>query len=89
MDTLFNEQKGEGEYTKKFSDHLGIKLVLKMKKNPEARKANKEIINFRNKEGLEKYKDETNKEADSIIAIAQDKTLKSGGQYVSVLELYG
>ena len=46
-----------------------------MKKIPEARKANKEIINYRNKEGWDKYKVETDKVADTIIAIAQDNNL--------------
>ena len=40
-----------------------------------SQKANKEIINFRNKEGWEKYKEQTNKVADSIVAIVQDETL--------------
>ena len=44
--TPFSISKKGKKYTKKFSDQLGIKLVLKMKKIPEARKANKEIINL-------------------------------------------
>ena len=73
--TPFSMSKRGKTNTKKFSDHLGIKLVIKMKKIPEARKANKEIINYRNKEGWKKYKVETDKVADTITAIAQDDNL--------------
>ena len=44
-----------------------VRGALKTKTKP-----NKEIINFRNKEGWVKYRDQTDKAADSIIAIAQD-----------------
>ena len=49
--TTYSMSKRGKSYNKRFSDHLGIKLSVKMKKIPEEKRANKEIINFRNKEG--------------------------------------
>ena len=46
-----------------------------MKKIPEERQANKEIINFKNKEGWKVYKIKTDKVADTITQIARDDNL--------------
>ena len=47
MDPIHNEQKGE-KVAKKFSDHLGEKMSVRMRKIPDEKRANKQIINFRN-----------------------------------------
>ena len=46
-----------------------------MNKIPDEKRANKEIINFRNKDGWELYKAATDKVADTITEIAKDKSL--------------
>ena len=46
-----------------------------MKKIPEVKRANKEIINYRNKEGWQNFKVETDKVADTITLIAKDDIL--------------
>ena len=74
MDTLHNEQKRK-RVAKRFSDHLGIKMSVKMKKVPDEWKANKEIINFRNAEGWELYKTATDEAADEIAEIANNRDL--------------
>ena len=74
MDPLLNEQKGKIPQ-KRFNDHLGIKMSVKMKKIPEEKRANKEIINFRNKDGWKLYKAESDRVADTITQIAKDKNL--------------
>ena len=60
---------------KRFSDHLGVKMSVRMRKIPDEKRANKEIINFRNSEGWELYKIATDKAADTITKIAKDKSL--------------
>ena len=60
---------------KRFSDHLGVKMSVRMRKIPEERRANKAIINFRNIEGWELYKTATDKAADTITEIANNKDL--------------
>ena len=74
--TPYSMSKRGKSYTKRFLDHLGIKLSVKMEEEKkEKRRANKEIINFRNKEGWKLYKAETDKVADTITRIAQDVNL--------------
>ena len=46
-----------------------------MKKLPEEKRTNKEIINFRNKDGWKLYKAESDRVADTITQIAKDKNL--------------
>ena len=61
--------------TKQFSDHLGIKLSVRLKKIPDEWKPNKEIINYNNSEGWEKYKIATDDAANKIAEIANDREL--------------
>ena len=46
-----------------------------MKKLPEEKRTNKEIINFRNKDGWKLYKAESDRVADAITQISKDKNL--------------
>ena len=50
-------------------------MSVRMKKIPDEKRPNKEIINFRNKDGWELYKTATDKVADTITEIAKDKSL--------------
>ena len=50
-------------------------MSVRMKKISDEKRANKEIINFRNKDGWELCKAASDKVADTIIEIAQDKSL--------------
>ena len=61
--------------TKRFSDHLGIKMSVRLKKVRDEWKANKEIINYKNAEGWEKYKIATDNAANRIAEIANDREL--------------
>ena len=54
--TPYTMSKRGKRVAKRFSDHLGIKMSVRMKKVPDEWKANKEIINFKNTEGWEIYK---------------------------------
>ena len=74
MDPLLNEQKGKIIHQK----ILGPPRTQTFSNNeeiPEDKLDNKEIINFRNKEGWKLYKAETDKVADTITQIAQDENL--------------
>ena len=73
--TPYTMSKRGKRVTKRFSDHLGIKMSVRMKKVPDEWKANKEIINFRNTEGWELYKTTTDKAADEIAEIANNRDL--------------
>ena len=73
MDTLHNEQKGETSSQKVLRP--GIKISVRMKKVPDEWKANKEKINFRNLEGWKLYKTATDKAADEIAEIANNRDL--------------
>jgi len=73
--TPYTMSKRGKRVAKRFSDHLGIKMSVKMKKVPDEWKANKEIINFKTEEGWEPYKTATNKAADKIAEIANDRDL--------------
>ena len=64
--TPYTMSKRGKRVAKRFSDHLGVKMSVRMKKIPEEKKTNKEIINFRNIEGWELYRTATNKAADEI-----------------------
>ena len=46
MDTIFNRQKKGGGDTKRYSDHLGIKMVIKMQKIPEIKKLNPHLLSW-------------------------------------------
>ena len=50
-------------------------MSVRMKKIPEERRANKEIINFRNIKGWDLYRTATDKAADKIAEIANDRDL--------------
>ena len=58
--TPYSMSKRGKRVTKQFSDHLGIKLSVRLKKIPDEWKPNKEIINHNNIEGWEKNKIATN-----------------------------
>ena len=74
MDPLRNEQKGKKGSQKVLRPPRG-ENVSKNEKIPEERRANKEIINFRNIEGWDLYRTATDKAADEIAEIANDRDL--------------
>mgnify|MGYP001298422120 FL=1 len=48
-----------GSFGKKFSDHLGIKIVIKCTKIRETKTKKREIINYKNEEGWKLYEEQT------------------------------
>ena len=54
--TPYTMSKRGKRVTKRFSDHLGIKMSVRIKKVPDEWKANKEIINYNNAECWENIK---------------------------------
>ena len=60
---------------RKFSDHLGIKIEIRIPKLPETKGVNKEIIDYKNVEGWSKYRDHTDEIANRIKIISSDENL--------------
>ena len=75
MVTLFSRIKKRGNIGQKFSDHLGIKTKIKLPTAVVTKTKKKEIINYRNEEGWEKYAEYTDKSADTISNIVNNKDL--------------
>ena len=50
-------------------------MSVRMKKMPDEKRANKEIINFRNKDRWELYKTASDRVADTITLIAKEESL--------------
>ena len=73
--TPYAMSKRTKRVAKRFSDHLGVKMSVRMKKVPDEWKANKEIINFRNTEGWELYRTAKDKAVDEIAEIANNRDL--------------
>ena len=59
-----------GQIVKKFSDHLGIKMEIKITKAEEPKQAKREIIDYKNEEGWKNYKEHSEEIADEIKKIA-------------------
>ena len=59
-----------GQIVKKFSDHLGIKMEIKITKAEETKQAKREIIDYKNEEGWKNYKEHSEEIADEIKKIA-------------------
>ena len=55
-----------GQIVKKFSDHLGIKMEIKITKADETKQAKREIIDYNNEEGWLTYKNHSDEIADVI-----------------------
>ena len=64
-----------GSFGKKFSDHLGIKTVIKCPKILEKKMKKREIINYKNEEGWKIYEEQTNEIADTIRKITENEDL--------------
>ena len=73
--TPYSMGKRGKKVTKRFSDHLGIKMSVRLKKIPDEWRPNKEVINYKNAEGWEQYKTATDEAADRVEEIANDREL--------------
>ena len=86
--TPYSMGKRGKRVTKQFSDHLGIKMSVRLKKIPDEWRPNKEVINYKNTEGWEQYKIATGNAADRIAEIANDRelTIDEVRERISVLD---
>ena len=74
MDPYTMGKRGK-RVTKRFSDHKEIQMSVRLKKILDEWKPNKEIINYKNAGGWEKYKIATDNAANRVAEIANDGEL--------------